>query len=745
MKQVLDGLLEAIRKSGNLYDIGVITEAFELADSAHADQKRKSGEPYIIHPVAVATILVETVEMDTETITAALLHDVVEDTEIKLEEIQKKFGKDVAHLVDGVTKLKKLPFSSKEQQQAENVRKMLLAVAKDVRVVIIKLADRIHNMRTLQFVPPQKQRDTAKETMEVYAPLAHRLGIRAFKDELEDRSLRFLDPVAYADLEEQLMLKKSERDGLLSDIEKRISERLEQEYKDKTPPELHGRVKSIYGIYRKVCMQNKSFDSIYDIYAVRIIVDTLFECYSVLGIMHDMFRPLPDRFKDYISTPKANMYQSLHTTVLDEKGGIPFEIQIRTKEMHHTAEYGIAAHWKYKAGVRGSDKMDERLSWIRQLLENQKEAGTDEEIVHSIKTDLTPDEVFVFTPKGDVIRLPSNSTVIDFAYAIHTQVGHRMIGAKVDGKMVSLDYQVKTGNIVEVVLGPKDKGPSRDWLNIARTSSAKNRIRAWFKKERREENIAEGRQTVEREFKRNQIVLPDDKMERFLLELARKQKLNSVDEFYAAVGYGGISVSRIMPRIKEEFIKEYRTPAASPEEISEKAAQAQAAAIAKMNRKPKGGVIIQGEDNCQVKFARCCNPVPGDEIIGFITRGYGVSIHKKDCPNVKNSMKDPQQIVRWISAYWSGEDSRTVDDSPDFDATLDISAYSRNGLLADITGCLSELKRPIRSINAREVKDDDITQILITIGVADLKQLQQVMAAIKRISSVVSVERSAQT
>ncbi len=736
-QQDLAGLLEAIKKSGKPYQIQVITEAFELADAAHNGQKRKSGEPYIIHPVAVATILVE-MGMDTETVTAALLHDVVEDTDIKLEEIQKKFGKEVAYLVDGVTKLKKIPFSSKEEQQAENVRKMLLAVAKDVRVVIIKLADRVHNMRTLKYVPPQKQRDTAKETMEVYAPLAHRLGIRAFKDELEDRSLRFLDPVAYAELEEQLLLKKGEREKLLEDIERRITQRLEREYDQmgKKPPYLTGRVKSIYGIYRKVCMQNKSFDSIYDIYAVRIIVDTTVECYTVLGIMHDMFRPLPDRFKDYFSTLKANMYQSLHTTVLDENGGFPFEIHIRNWEMHNTAEYGIAAHWKYKAGISGTDRMDERLVWIRQLLESQIEADNVEDLVRTIKTDLTPDEVFVFTPKGDVIRLPANSTVIDFAYAIHTQVGHRMIGAKVDGRMVSLDYQVQTGNIVEVVLGPKDKGPSRDWLNIAKTNSAKNRIRAWFKKERREENIAEGRQTVEREFKRNQITLPDDKMERFLLDLARRQKFSIVDEFYAAVGYGGISISRIMPRIKEEYIKEYQTPSVPAEDTAQ--AQAQAAAQARLNRRAKGGVIVQGVENCQVKFARCCNPVPGDEIIGFITRGYGVSVHKKDCPNVKNSMKDPEQAARWMTAYWSGADTET------FDATLDISAYTRTGLLAEVTTCLSNLKMPIRSINAKESRDDDVVQIQITLGVRDLEQLKLVMSALRKLSDVISVVRSSQ-
>ena len=729
------GLLDAIEHSGKQYNVEVIHDAYLVAEKAHDGQKRKSGEPYIIHPVAVAGILVEELGMDTESVTAALLHDVVEDTDVSLDDLRKRFGAEVALLVDGVTKLGKIPLSSREQQQAENVRKMLLAMAQDVRVVIIKLADRLHNMRTLQYVPEQKQRDTARETMEVYAPLAHRLGIRAVKDELEDKSLRFLDPISYKDLEDQLMLNKSERESILEDIKTRILHRLEKEYAStgQKVPYLEGRVKSIYGIYRKVCMQNKSFESIYDIYAVRIIVDTLEDCYRVLGIMHDMFRPLPDRFKDYISTPKANMYQSLHTTVLDEKGGIPFEIQIRTWEMHYTAEYGIAAHWKYKAGISGKDRLEERLAWVRQMLENQKETGDVEDIVHSIKTDLVPDEVFVYTPKGDLISLPVGATVIDFAYAIHTQVGHRMIGARVDGRMVSLDYQVQMGNIIEVILGPKDKGPNRDWLNIVKTNSAKTRIRAWFKRERREENIAEGKQTVEREFKRNQIVLPDDQMQAFLSEIAQRQKLNNVDEFYAAIGYGGISLSRIMPRIKDDFLKTYREPASTPEKVA-KTQQP----ISRDHKKSKSGVIVEGLDNCQVKFARCCNPVPGDEIIGFITRGYGVSIHKKDCPNVKNAMNDESQRARWVNTYWS----ETVREA--FDATVDIQAHDRTGLLADVTICLSNLRLPIRSVNAREAKDD-MVQIQITVGVNDLEQLNLMIAAVRRITSVVSVNRTAQS
>ena len=524
---VIDDLQRAIDRSGRVYDREKIMAAYQLANDAHNGQCRVSGEPYISHPIAVAIILVD-LGMDSECIQAALLHDVVEDTDITSEAVEKQFGTDVALLVNGVTKLGKISFTSREEQQAENVRKMLLAMAQDVRVIIIKLADRLHNMRTIEVMPEQKRRDKALETMEVYAPLAHRLGIRAVKEELEDISLRYLDPVAYHEIESMLELKRADRQSFLEKIKDKIRERLAAEYNDIY---VDGRVKSVYGIYRKMYIQGKAFEEIFDIYAVRIIVDSVNECYNILGIIHDLFRPLPNRFKDYISTPKPNMYQSLHTTVID-KEAIPFEVQIRTWDMHHTAEYGIAAHWKYKAGVTGRDKLEERLAWIRQLIENQKEADDVEDIVRSIKSDLSPEEVFVFTPKGDVISLPVGSTVIDFAYAIHTEVGNRMVGAKIDGRIVALDTPVRTGQIIEVVTtNAKDHAPSRDWLKIVKTTEARNKIRNWYKKERREENIEQGRSELEKEFRRNMITLPDGKLPEFLSAIAKRQHFELADDF----------------------------------------------------------------------------------------------------------------------------------------------------------------------------------------------------------------------
>ncbi|MDD2956278.1 MAG: bifunctional (p)ppGpp synthetase/guanosine-3',5'-bis(diphosphate) 3'-pyrophosphohydrolase [Oscillospiraceae bacterium] len=725
MLMTFEELLPLIEKTGRPYDIPRIQEAYDLAKQAHGEQKRVSGEPYITHPLEVAAILVS-LGMDTETIMAALLHDVVEDTDITLEMVQKQFGQEVALLVDGVTKLGKIPLSSREEQQAENVRKMLLAMAQDVRVVIIKLADRLHNMRTIQCMPEQKRRDKALETMEVYAPLAHRLGIRTIKEELEDISLRYLDSVAYEEIESTLALKKEERAAFLEHMKQRIRERVEQEHKDVY---IEGRVKSIYGIYRKVYMNGRAFEEIYDIYAVRLIVDTVNDCYNILGIIHDMFRPLPNRFKDYISTPKPNMYQSLHTTVID-KEGIPFEVQIRTWDMHYTAEYGIAAHWKYKAGITGKDKLEERLSWVRQLLEAQQESEDVEDIVRSIKTDLAPEEVFVFTPKGDVISLPVGSTVIDFAYAIHTAVGNRMVGAKVDGRMVSIDYEVKTGNIVEVITTAKTNGPSRDWLKIVKTSEARNKIRSWFKKERREENIAEGREELEREFRRNGLVLTDEQMELFLLEIAKRQHIKSVEEFMAAIGYGGVSLSRIMPRIKDDYVRLYRT---SEEEKIEKAIQRP-----KKERKAQSGVIVEGLDSCLVKFARCCNPLPGDDIIGFVTRGFGVSIHKKDCVNVLSAMKDPEQEGRWVDTHWA----ENVKDSV-FKSTIEIFASDRSGLLADVSIAIANMRVPLHSLNAREAKDKH-TVIQITLGITHLDQLNNIIATFMRIPGVISVERANQ-
>ena len=645
----------------------------------------------------------------------------MEDTSVTLEDIEKQFGADVAELVDGVTKLANIPYSSRAEQQAENVRKMLLAMAKDVRVVIIKLADRLHNMRTLDFRIPEKQRVKSLETMEIYAPLAHRLGIRSVKEELEDLSLKHLDPVAYHEIEQQLALRKEDREAFLKNIIKRIQARLESEH---VTAQIDGRVKSIYGIYRKMYIQGRSFDEIYDIYAVRIIVDTVLECYNILGIIHDMLRPIPNRFKDYISTPKQNMYQSLHTTVLD-KEGVPFEVQIRTWDMHYTAEYGVAAHWKYKIGMEGKDALDERLAWIRQLLESQKDSDDVEDIVKSIKTDIAPEEVFVFTPRGDVIRLPQGSTVVDFAYAIHSEVGNKMIGAKVDGRIVSLDYKVKTGMIVEIITSTtQSNGPSRDWLKFVKTSEARNKIRSWFKKEKREENVAEGKLALEKEMRRNLIAPPAEEREKFIADIAARQKYNTVDDFYASIGYGGVSLEKIMPRIKDDFIRLYR-----------KTEQTLAPTVKKSSQKASNGVIVEGLEGCLIKFARCCNPLPGDEIVGFITRGFGVSIHKCDCANVVNARRRGEDPERWVKATWASKVKET------FKSTLDILASDRIGILADVSVQLGNMRVPIHSVMAKELKTGQ-TSIQVSIGISDLNQLQTIINNLSRIPGVSSVKRA---
>ena len=721
----IDDLMQAIKESGRSYDTDRIMAAYQVAKEAHKDQRRRSGEPYISHPVAVAIILVG-LGMDTETLVAALLHDVVEDTATTGESIEKQFGEDVALMVNGVTKLGQVPFSTREEQQAENVRKMLLAMAQDVRVIIIKLADRLHNMRTLESMPPQKQRDKSLETMEVYAPLAHRLGLKLVKEELEDTALRFLDPAAYSEIESQLILRKDERDKFLSMIRERLTERLNAEGMHFY---LESRVKSIYGIYRKVYIQGRDFDEIFDVYALRVIVDTVNECYNVLGVVHDMFRPIPNRFKDYISTPKANMYQSLHTTVLD-KEGIPFEIQIRTWDMHYIAEYGVAAHWKYKAGLSGKDSLEEKLAWVRQLLEAQQESDDVEDIVRTIKTDIAPEEVFVFTPKGDVISLPSGSTIIDFAYAIHSAVGNRMMGAKVDGRIMPIDTVVKTGMIIEIITG-NTKGPNRDWLKVVKTSEARNKIRAWFKKEKREENIAAGRPELEKEFRRSSISLTEQQEEEFLAYLAEKQQMKNVDDFLAAIGYGGISLAKIAPRIKTDYVKMFRTSEA------EKAAQALPKLVQKKS-KVSSGVIVEGLDSCLVKFAQCCNPLPGDEIIGFITRGSGVSIHKLDCPNVINSMKDPEQQSRWVAAEWADTTQREV-----FKSSIELLARDRGLLLAEVSITLNNMHVPLHALQARELKDG-MTSVTLTLGTVNVEQLTNIMSNLRKIDGVVEVKRANQ-
>ena len=660
--------------------------------------------------------------MDTDCLCAALLHDVVEDTDATLEGISRQFGADVALMVNGVTKLGQIPLTTKEEQQSENVRKMLLAMSEDIRVIIIKLADRLHNMRTLSFKSEKKQREISLETMEIYAPIAHRLGIRGVKEELEDLALRYLDPVGYKEIEDTLALKKPEREAFIVDIKARIAERL-KEYG--IEPHIEGRVKSIYGIYRKVYMMGKSFEELYDVYAVRVIVNTVIECYNILGIIHDLFQPIPNRFKDYISTPKPNMYQSLHTTVIDKKG-IPFEIQIRTWDMHYTAEFGIAAHWKYKAGIQGKDKLEERLAWIRQMIENQQEAEGAEDIVKNIKNDLAVDDVFVFTPKGDVKSLPVGSTIVDFAYAIHTAVGNRMTGAKVDGRIVPLDYQVKTGEIVEILTSKAEGGPNRNWLTIAKTSEARNKIRAWFKKERKEENIAEGKAEFERELKRNYIHYEGDEYQALLDSLIKRYHRESVDDFFAAIGYGGILLSKVMPRVKDDYARQQKAALI---------AQAELADVKPTAKKNSSGVIVEGINNCLVKFAQCCNPLPGDDVVGFITRGYGVSVHKRDCLNVQASMNDVVQRERWVAVRWA--DSA----SSQFRSTLDIVAKNSNSMLADISVALANMRVPTHEFNARELKNGNIN-VLVTISTQGLEHLSNIIQKISKVPGVLSVERS---
>ena len=721
-----DGFEELCEKIKKIYsdsELENIRHAYEVAKQAHKAQLRRSGEPYIIHPIAVAGILAD-LGMDSQSLIAALLHDTVEDTELTNEDIVKNFGEEIAQLVDGVTKLAKVPTETKAEAQAENIRKMLLAMSNDIRVIIIKLADRLHNMRTINYVREEKRRETALETLEIYAPIAHRLGIRTIKEELEDLAIICLDPVAYREIEEYLNAQSGSRLEFLDDIINKIRDRISPMV---SGSKVEGRIKSVHGIYRKMYIQGKNFDEIYDIYAVRIIVESVIDCYNCLGVIHDMFRPLPNRFKDYISTPKPNMYQSLHTTVIG-KEGIPFEVQIRTWEMHHTAEYGIAAHWKYKlGGGAAGGKFEERLSWIRQLLESQNDSEDVEDIVRTIKSDLVPEEVFVFTPKGDVISLPVGATVIDFAYAIHSAIGNRMIGAKVDGRIVPIDYQVKTGEIVDILTSSQTgKGPSRDWLKIVKTSEARSKIRNWFKKERREENIAEGRAEVEREFRRSFIRLPDDELKQFLQHIAERQHFDTVDDFYAAIGYGGVSLIRMMPHIKDEYLKIVKT-SAPPEVVLTQP---------KKRVKSSEGVVVEGIDNCLVKFSRCCNPLPGDEIIGFITRGHGVSIHTKDCSNVPADLEHCPDRDRWIKTYWDS----TIKE--DFRATLMISCLNRVGMLADISVQLANMRVMINDINTRNFKDGRST-FAMTITVSGIEHLKSVAAKLERIDGVLSVERAA--
>ena len=719
MPTTYEALRHDLIASGRAYDFDMIDRAYQLASAAHATQFRRSGEPYICHPISVAQLLVE-LGMDSESVAAALMHDVAEDTPVTIDEIRQKFGSEVALLVDGVTKLTQIKFSNVEDRKAENLRKMLLAMSQDVRVMIIKLCDRLHNMRTGDAWPEQKRRDKALETMEVYAPIAHRLGISNIKEELEDRSLQYLDPVGYNMIRSLL---NKHGDDFLNDICATIQEHLEQNG-------IHGatirhRVKSIYGIYRKMYMQNKDFEEIYDIYAVRIIIDTVAECYTALGLIHDMYHPLPNRFKDYISTPKPNGYQSLHTTVIGHEG-IPFEVQIRTRKMDEQAEYGVAAHWKYKEGLDGHDKLDERLAWVSQLLENQRVSEDSGNLLHDLKSDLLPEEVFAFTPKGDVINLPTGATCIDFAYAIHSAVGNRMVGCKVNNRMVPIDHIVSTGEIIEVILGPADKGPSRDWLKIVRTSEAKSKIRNWFKKMRREENITQGRDALARELRREMIILPDDQLDDFINSCSRRLRQNNAEELYAAIGYGGMTIANCLPKLKEEWQK----LKASEEKAGEDLPKVDLSRVHATD-----GVVVEGFDNTPIKFAKCCSPLPGDPIVGFITRGFGVSIHKQSCVNAISSMKDPTNAPRWVKAYWAD----SVKDS--YKAGIEIIALNRNELLQDVLAALADIRVPIYALNARQV-ENNCAVVSLTIGINNTEHLNRVVARLSKVKDVLKVTRS---
>ncbi len=714
-------LIAKIKGDMSESDKNKIHEAYDCATEAHEGQKRRDGSDYVTHPIAVAEIVAE-MGLDAESLISALLHDCIEDTELGYDKIKAKFGKEVADIVDGVSKLTRMPYTSKEEAQIENLRKMFLAMGKDIRVILIKIADRLHNMRTIEFHKPEKQREKALETMEVYAPLAHRLGMQKVKWELEDRSLRCLDPVGYAEITEELEKRSEESKEFLEHIKERLVERFESAG---IHGEFHSRVKHIYSIYKKMYTQHKTIDEVYDLYAMRVIVDTVADCYNILGFIHDMYRPIPGRFKDYISTPKANMYQSLHTTVIGREG-IPFEVQIRTHDMHHTAEYGIAAHWKYKSGVEKSS-LEEKLAWVRQLMESQE--VEDEDFVSSLKTDMFSDEVFVFTPKGDVVNLPAGSTPIDFAYSIHSAVGNRMIGAKVNGRMVQLDYKLQNGEIVEVVTSNSGKGPSRDWTKIAKTSEARNKIKQWFKKECRDENIARGKTELELALKREGINFSLEEDEAILASVSSRMSFNVIDDMFASLGYGGIKLNRVINRIRAE--KEKNAPVNQTEEEIVR----ETVSNVKQSQTSNSGVIVPGVENCLVKFARCCTPIPGDSIIGFITRGYGVSVHRSDCQNVTNAMKDAEDLNRWISVFWAD------DIKENYQTSLQLSAKDRDGLIMDIAAVINALKLPVLQMDARRL-GDGYAIVNLVLNIKGKEQLEFVMNKLHGVAGIIDVKRS---
>ncbi len=722
---VLTKLLSDIREYNKASDLSVVEKAYNYALSKHEGQVRKSGEPYATHPIHVAETLAE-MEFDTESVAAGLLHDVVEDTDTTIEEIAAEFGDSVALLVDGVTKLGRIPYTSKEEQQIENLRKMFFAMAKDVRVIVIKLADRLHNMRTLKYMPENKQREIARETLEVYAPLAHRLGMSKIKWELEDLSLRYIDPIGYYEIVDKIAQKREEREEYIQEIISIIKDKLDSMNLN---AHIEGRAKHFYSIYRKMFMQNKTIDELYDLFAVRVIVDSVAECYSVLGSVHELFKPIPGRFKDYIAMPKPNMYQSLHSTMFGPNG-TPFEIQIRTWDMHNTAENGIAAHWKYKEGKSGASDMDEKLAWIKQLLEIQKDTTNAEDFMHTLKIDMFSDEVFVFTPKGDVKSLPAGSTPIDFAYAIHSAIGNKTTGAKVNGKIVPLDTALKNGDIVDIIT-VNGHGPNLDWLKICKTSQARNKINQWFKKENREENIEKGKDFLEKELKKSGIPLSILDDEKFVTPLLKKYGFNALDELFAGIGFGSLSASRFVTRFKNECKnKMLEEQVTKPESVIP--------TVTKVTKsQSQSGVIVEGIDNCLIRFSHCCNPVPGDKIVGYVTRGRGVTIHRADCLNIIQANSADNDIQRLISVHWADTQESA------FQTVLGITATDRDLLLIDVMGVVGEMKLTAINVNARRGKND-LALIELTLEISDSEHLKRAINNIQNIEGVISVTRRRQ-
>ena len=681
-------LYESLINISSQYNFDKIKKAYDYAHEMHEGQYRKSGEEYISHPVAVAKIVAQ-LELDTDSVCAALLHDTLEDCKDKTngETIKKLFGEEVSELVDGLTKLVDIHFENREEESVENLRKMFLAMSKDIRVIFIKLADRLHNMRTLSAQPDEKQRSIALETMHVYAPLAHRLGIQKIKGELENLSLKYLDPIGYDEVKNDVEHRYGENRDFLENAQKQISEKLDSE---KIKYSMSGRVKSIFSIYKKMYNQGKSFDEIYDFYAIRIIVDTELECYTVLGIIHEMFNLIPGRFKDYISTPKPNLYRSLHTTVIG-RPGTPFEVQIRTWEMHTVAEYGVAAHWKYKSGDADKENIAEKLKWIRTLVETEKGDADNDEFLKPLKIDIFEDEIFVFTPKGDVISLQSGATAIDFAFAIHSEVGNRMIGAKVNGMIVPIDTVLQNGQIVEVITSSTPKGPSKDWLKIVRTSEAKNKIRQWYKREKRTENIAEGKSMIERELKGFGKAYTEQQRDEIISNISARIGMSDPDDFYNSLGYGGMSLSKIVPKLRDEFIRVVMPE--GDDKLSDISGNMSVTYQDNSKKQPHGinqAVIVDGIDNCQIRFARCCNPLPGDKIIGFVTRGFGVSVHKQDCPNAIAGTSDESEKDRWVSVHWSQYSINHSNSESGFETILQIYAKNSLTVIAELSNLLND-------------------------------------------------------